>query len=128
MKQNKFLRENIMDESAVYSLLRQWSTNIGIGECASKEKARKSKDGLEGRIKRCVGNPVVFDLDSHCDQKAIQKKLCEELPELADVILSTPEIMDGYSWTRSDFIDLYFEHYRLVVEKIGQILAKSDAM
>jgi len=99
---------------------------LDIGEHQSKEKANKNHGGLMGRIKRATGQPVVFDSDSYQNQKEIQKSLCNELPELSDIIRSVPEIMDGYHWTRNDFIELYFEHFRIVVEKIQRITSATD--
>jgi len=112
----------------VVELLKRWNIILDIGEHQSKEKAKKNKDGLMGRITRSVGQPVVFDFDTYDTQKNIQNVLCQELPQWSDIIRSTPEIMDGYHWTRSDFIELYFEHFRMVVEKLEHIVNKQNAM
>lgn len=114
--------DNVVNETNVRSLLRKWEILIEIGEQASKTKAAKNDYGLMTRIKRTTGQPVVFDFDTYEDQKEIQKSLCQELPQWSDVILSKPEIMDGYAWTRGDFIDLYYEHFRLVVDKLKRII------
>ena len=111
-----------MNETNIQKLLKQWTILINNGERISKTKAEKNTDGLMGRIKRTTGQPVVFDLETHNKQKEIQKSICQELPQWSDIILSEPEIMHGYSWTRYDFIELYFEHFRMVVEKLQRII------
>lgn len=111
-----------MDKTKVQKLLKQWTALIENGECISKTKAEKNTDGLMGRIKRTTGQPIIFDLETHENQKEIQNSLCQELPQWSDLIRSQPEIMDGYSWTRSDFIELYFGHFKLVVEKLKRII------
>lgn len=111
-----------MNKVKIKILLEQWTDLINIGEQISKEKASKNADGLSGRIRRTTGKPVVFDSETHEDQRAIQNLLCKELPQWADLIHSQPAIMDGYAWTRNDFIDLYFEYFRFVVSKLQRIM------
>lgn len=106
----------------IQELLRRWTTLIEIGEQASKEKASKNVGGLSGRIRRTTGRSVIFDTNTYENQQKIQNLLCQEIPQWADIIRSQPEIMDGYPWTRSDFIELYFRHFRLVVEKLQRII------
>lgn len=117
-----------MNEVKVQALLKQWEIILEIGEQAAKTTAEKSTNGLLGRIKRTTGQPVVFDLTSYEKQKIIQNDLCKELPRWADVIRSKPEIMDGYSWTRKDFIELYFDHFQLVIEKLKRVVEKTSAV
>jgi len=118
----------MMNEVKVQLLLKQWEVILEIGEHAAKTKATKSTNGLLGRIKRTTGQPVVFDLTSYQDQKIVQNNLCKELPQWADVIRSKPEIMDGYSWTRKDFIELYFGHFRFVVEKLKRVVDQKSSV
>jgi hypothetical protein len=113
-----------MSKDNVTLLLREWTCLVAKGEEISKEKAGKSKGGLLGRIKRTRGHPVVFDFETHNAQLKIQEELCSELPAWADVIRSQPEIMDGWAWTRGDFIELYYSHFRLVIEKLQEITRK----
>lgn len=117
-----------MNETNVRALLKRWSILLEIGEQASKTKAAKGGDGLITRIKRTTGQPVIFDLDTYEDQKKIQNSLCIELPQWSDIIHSKPEIMDGYAWTRGDFIELYYEHFRLVVDKLKRIIDESTTV
>lgn len=117
-----------MSETKVKILLQQWGVLIDTGEESSKTKASEAKGGLNGRIKRTVGLPVIFDFKTYDEQVAIQKELCKELPQWSDVISSQPEIMDGYPWTRGDFIELYFEHFRLVVSKLHKITRQQNTL
>jgi len=109
----------------VQVLLEQWKKLIDIGEQVSIQKARRNKDGLKGRIRRTSGMPVIFAFDSYDKQRKLQNLLCKELPQFADLIRSTPEIMDGHPWKRKDFIELYFSHYRIVVEKLRRLTSQS---
>ncbi len=112
-----------MNKINILDLLREWTTCLENGKKASIAKAEKQKpDGLNGRIRRTVGKSVIFDFESYSCQQKIQSSLCKELPEFSDLIRSEPEIMDGYSWTRKDFIDLYFEHFGIIIEKIRYIV------
>jgi hypothetical protein len=117
-----------MNKTVVQDLLTKWITCVRQGKMRSKQKAHQQKpDGLSGRIKRTTGKPVIFDFKSLSDQNIIQGLLCKELPELSSLILSEPEIMDGYSWTRKDFIDLYFRHFEIVIEKIRRIAEQENS-
>jgi len=110
-----------MDSERIKKLLKQWEQLLESGEKIIKKKLSKISDGgLNGRIRRVSGAPVVFDDKINSRQKEIQEKLLVHLPHLAELITSEPAIMDGYSWKRRDFVDLYFSHFRVVVYKIGQ--------
>lgn len=117
-----------MNKVKVQQLLDRWNTLLEIGEQASRGKASKSQDGLDGRIKRTIGTPVIFDSDTFGSQNDLQASLCQEIPQFADLIHSKPEIMDGYQWTRGDFIELYFEHFRLVIEKLRRLTDQPSDM
>lgn len=114
-----------MNKPMVQELLTQWTELIVVGEQASIKKAKRNSEGLNGRIRRITGKPVIFDFESYDKQIKIQNLLCKELPKWAGVILSQPEIMHGYSWTRKDFIELYFRHFRLVVEKLKKTIDRT---
>lgn len=111
-----------MNNVSVMQLLDQWYHLLNTGEKASKRKAMQNTGGLIGRIQRTTGSPVIFDSDTCEKQRKIQSDLCKELPKFADLIRGEPEIMDGYAWTRKDFIELYFEHYRIVIEKLKRLI------
>lgn len=111
-----------MDKQKVHQLLIEWSMLIETGSKTSIQKASEHPGGLSGRINRTTGNPVIFDSDIYKQQLIIQKQLCIELPRWADLICSQPAIMNGHKWNRKDFIELYYSHYLLVVEKIEHIV------
>ena len=116
-----------MNKTRIQELLDQWLLVIDTGEQTSKTKAKKIVGGLMGRIKRTTGQPVIFDLKMHESQIKIQSDLCQELPQWSDLIRSEPAIMDGWPWIRCDFIQLYFEHFRVVVEKLRRVTNMSTA-
>lgn len=117
-----------MNSVVVKELLEQWKELIEKSRKTSITKAEKTSGGLLGRIKRTTGKPVIFDFDSYAQQQDTQNILCRELPQWSDLIRSQPEIMDGYSWTRGDFIDLYYSHYKLVIEKLGRAIKQQSPM
>lgn len=114
-----------MNKTKIQKLLDHWLLVIETGENVSRTKAEQIIGGLLGRIKRTTGQPVVFDIKTHDNQTIIQNSLCHEIPQWSDLIRSQPALMDGYSWTRGDFIQLYFEHFRLVVEKLQRIVDRT---
>jgi len=83
------------------------------------------KDGPHTRIHRSRGRPVVFDYLSYKKQKKIQDELVEELPHLKGVIYSEPAI-SGYTWKVSDYIDLYYDHYAIVIQKIDKAITDGE--
>ncbi len=115
-----------MNKPKIQTLLKQWDSLIKIGQKESKGKAGKSPGGLDGRIKRTTGASVIFDSDTFEKQSKIQVALCKELPKWSDLINSQPEIMDGHPWKRGDFIDLYFNHFGMVIEKLNRIMKGTD--
>lgn len=112
----------------ISDLLDQWSDVLVRGNKESIKKVNKRPGGLNSRIKRTVGNPIVFDADTYDEQQRIQKALCMELPHLSGVIRSNPETMDGYAWTCKDFIELYYGHFRLVISKVRQSIEQQSTM
>ncbi len=117
-----------MNKVVVKELLAEWTDLIKESKKACTKKAGKASDGLKRRITRTSGKPVVFDFTTYEQQQKIQNALCVELPKWADLIRSEPEIMNGYSWTSADFIDLYHSHFTVVVEKLGRVLLQEDNM
>ena len=113
-----------MNKTKVQKLLKRWSGLIDANEEVSIEKANQNEGGLKGRIKRTTGTPIVFNFKTHKDQQDIQNALCKELPQWTDLIRSQPEIMDGHAWFRRDFIELYAEHFRIIVERLKRITSK----
>lgn len=110
-----------MNGKRVQQLISRWYNLLEVGEKTAKTKASQNRDGLRGRITRTTGMPVIFDSDTLESQKHLQAELCIELPELTNLINSQPEIMDGYAWIRDDFIELYFRHFRIIIEKLRRL-------
>jgi len=110
-----------VDITKIKLLLRRWTSLLDDAELIWMEKAEDC-GGLSGRIKRTHGEHIVFDVHTNDEQIRIQNDLSSELPELSHIIKSDPSLMNGFQWQRADYIYLYFEHFRLVVEKISQIL------
>ena len=108
----------------IRKLLDQWTILLQNGEKMCKKKIEKRPGGLNSRIKRTTGKPIIFDANTYEAQQKIQKTLCMELPHLSHIIRSNPEIMNGYAWLCKDFIELYFLHFRLVVAKIRKAVDK----
>lgn len=117
-----------MNEIVIRELLAEWTDLIITSKKACIKKASKTTNGLHRRIKRTSGKPVVFDFKTYEQQQKIQNALCLELPGWADLIRSEPEIMNGYSWTIADFIDLYHSHFTIVVEKLSRIILQKNNM
>lgn len=117
-----------MNAEKIQQLFDKWDILLDTGEKAAKTKASQNTDGLEGRIRRTTGTPVIFDFDTFENQRGIQNLLCQKLPQFANLIRSQPEIMDGHAWIRGDFIELYFRHFRLVVEKLRKLTGPTTDM
>jgi len=111
-----------MNKNKIVQLLNDWSKLLEIGIDIAKSKAANGHGGLNGRIRRTTGCPVIFDFNTYSKQQKIQKSLCDELPNFEKLINSVPEIMDGYAWQCGDFIELYFNHYKIVVLKIKKAI------
>lgn len=111
-------QEVILNINRINHLLDIWSKLLIVGEELAQDKVTKSNGSLDGRIKRTTGQPVIFDFETYKKQTRIQAELSTELPLLTDLINSQPAIMDGFSWTKRDFIELYFYHYNMVVQKL----------
>lgn len=118
----------VIDYNEIQQILQRWDEVLDTGEINAKLRAEKTQGGLMGRIKRVSAQPIIFDIDAYHAQKAIQHTLCKVFPQWSDIILSIPEIMDGYHWIRKDFIELYFEHFRLVNNKLRQIICRENVL
>jgi len=108
----------------IAELLNKWETIIRTGKKESLKKANSYTGGLSARITQLDRFPIVFDHKFDGEQKRIQKNITNESPELNNLINTLPEILRGYKWTRKDYIDLYFNHYSIVIEKIRKQISK----
>jgi len=101
----------------IEKLLEQWQKLLKLNARASLEKASLLKGGLKKRVK-LEGKAITFDYNTTKIQTQIQKQLIELLPEHEILILSEPtEILD-FDWKVEDYLELYANHYNLVVVKL----------
>lgn len=107
----------IYDRESVKSFLVVWEQLLETGRIASN---KKQKDPNK-RIHRTTGSPIIFDRSSWKEQINIQKSLTHLMPEYKDLINSEPAL-NGYEWKTSDYIELFFDHYELVIYKLKEKL------
>ena len=112
----------MINEVKIRVVLKDWKTAIELGRIEVLDKIKKLPNGLRGRIKRINGNPIIFGLKYHKDMIILRNQLCTELPHLADIIRSDPDLLDGFAWSRGDYVELYFSHYEMVIDKIRRAL------
>jgi len=108
------------EESTVGKLIAEWLEVIMQGAHQSRENAKKMSDGLQTRIRPKKNKPRILDHKTHVRQKKIQDALARKLPDLKKLIYSEPAITD-HDWGANDYIELYYEHYTIVVQKLCEI-------
>lgn len=106
----------------VEKLLEQWKVVLKLNAKNSMVKASQSKNGLKNRIK-FDGKIVIFDYPTTKAQHQIQKELLKLMPEFQALILSEPAILE-YDWITEDYLELYSNHYNLVVTKLLEAIGK----
>jgi len=106
-------------------LLAERSGNVLEGRTKSLRHARAFPKGLSTRLSRLPTPPVIFDLRVWEQQCLIQTKLHNIFPQFKDIICSKPAT-DGYLWKVGDYIDLYYDHYTLVIRKIRKLIANAS--
>ena len=114
-----------MRNEMVDQLLMQWEGILSTTKTCVDERIDQFGDGRETRIKRTEGGPVIFDFKNAVKQKKMQERLCEEMPQLADLINSEPAT-EGYKWKVGDYVELYLRHYELVIKKIRENMEETD--
>jgi hypothetical protein len=105
----------------VQLLIDSWIEIIKTCARDSIKNASKMKNGLDSRIFSNDGKKIIFDYVSEKRQKEIQNKLYYLRPDLTELISSEPPILDE-EWNVKDYIELYHNHYMLVVEKLRKII------
>lgn len=102
--------------------LKSWELVLQTGKKISLENIAKrlEKDPNE-RIHRTDDPPIVFDRKFYAAQRDIQSQLTQQFPEHTELINSVPAIT-GYEWKIVDYIDLYFRHFHLVIQKLRKKL------
>lgn len=103
-------------------LLVQWQKLLKLNAKASIEKASLLKGGLKKRVK-LEGKVIIFDYQTIKIQKQIQNQLIKLLPKHETLIISEPAILD-FDWKVEDYLELYANHYNLVVLKLLEALEK----
>lgn len=103
-------------------LLNMWEKVNKENAKNSREKAISLKGGLDVKIKIKDNAVVIYDYKTTKMQQQIQKELTSIFPErYASIIASKPAIMD-FDWKVNDYLELYFNHYRVVIEKLKGII------
>lgn len=109
------------EKTTVGLLIAQWLEVIMLGTHQARKNAKRMSEGLQTRIKpKSNKQPRVLDHKTHIRQKAIQAKLVKILPNLKPIICSEP-VMTDYAWKVSDYIDLYYDHYIIVIQKLCEM-------
>lgn len=109
-----------LKNSTVGELIAEWLKVIILGTQQSRANAKKMTDGLQTRIRPKQNKLKVLDHKTHIRQKKIQELLTKKLPHLKDLIHSEPAITD-HDWQASDYIELYYEHFTIVIQKLCEI-------
>ena len=115
-----------MNHESIEGLLTKWHGILIAAKMRIDSKIDQFSNGRDTRIKRTEGRPVVFDLRTAMQQKDIQDQLCVELPQLANVIRSEPAIQ-GYNWKVGDYVELYLQHYQLVIQKVREAITNVNS-
>lgn len=110
----------ILEQPTVGELIAEWLKVIVMGMQQSKKNAQKMSSGLQTRIKPKLNKPRVLDHKTHVKQKVIQAALAKKLPHLKKLIYSEPAITD-HAWKADDYIELYYDHYTIVIQKICEM-------
>jgi len=108
----------------IQGLLDEWKEALMVGRERAEENISAFELGPNTRVKK-TDDVTVFDFKTADDQYLIQQQLCSELPLLSHLITSKPAI-EGYQWRAGDYIDLYFDHYQLVVEKSEEAITATN--
>ena len=108
------------EKSTVGELIAEWLKVIILGIQQSRENVKRMSDGLQTRIRPKQNKPKILDHKTHIRQKKIQEALAKKLPHLKELIYSEPAITD-HDWNAKDYIELYYEHFTIVIQKLCEI-------
>lgn len=112
---------NIKDKT-VRELLNIWKGILKGGQERSEARIESVLAKYPNqKIHRTSGTPIIFDKTCSQEQRSIQRILCNYMPEHRNLIESEPDLT-GYQWKISDYVELYFNHYYLVIEKLGEVI------
>lgn len=108
------------EKSTVGELIAEWLQVIMLCAHQSRENAKRMSNGLQTRIRPKQNKPKILDHKTHIRQKEIQAALVKKLPHLKELICSEPAIAD-HDWPASDYIELYAEHFTIVIQKLCEM-------
>jgi len=106
-------------------LLEQWEDLLDNSHKKSCHNAKISYRNLNHKTQSPNNKPIIFDQDGYAKQTHIQAKLCSLLPDLKCIINAEPDIND-YNWKIGDYLELYFNHYRIIIQKIRKFGINSE--
>ena len=109
------------DFDEIQLLLDSWIEVVKTCAKESRKNASRMKDGLNGRVIIKDGKRIIFDYPSDKRQMEIQEQLRYFRPDLTNLIMSEPSIFDE-EWKVEDYLELCYNHYILVIEKIRKII------
>ncbi len=114
-------------DKTIQELLNIWKGVLKGGQERSKARVESVlvKHPCQ-KINRTSGSPVVFDRVCSKEQRSIQKILCGYMPEHQNLITSEPALT-GYLWKMLDYVELYFNHYYLVIAKLEEVIGNASA-
>lgn len=107
-----------MDKERVQGLIQEWCVILIQGKARAQLRYLTIPKIF---VPRTGPGVEVFDRMFYEEQYEIQMSLCEELPEFIQMMFSEPDL-DNDNWKVNDYIELYLNHYFLVITKIQEIL------
>lgn len=109
------------DKSHIEALLSCWEHLIEEDINIIHDKISNLPGGLNGRLKKKVGSVAVFNAEGRKRLQDIRQIIATAFPEMKDLIMSDPDfLLNGHHWKRGDYVELYFEHYKILIDKIRQ--------
>lgn len=106
-------------------MLNVWSSLLKLGIINANDTVDEIlKRDPDKKIHRTNGPPIVYDRLTSQSQIEIQAQLCKLMPEHTDVINSEPALT-GYNWKIKDYVELYYNHYNLVIIKLKETLCNA---
>lgn len=100
----------------VHALLDHWERLLTEYREVSLQNVCRIRGGPEAQVCEKESKPLVMDQRLHRAQQGIQTELASILTTHREIVWATP-ILPG-DWQALDYLDLYVEHYRLVIEKL----------
>lgn len=110
-----------IDKANIEALLSCWEHIMEEDAHIVRDKIAQLPGGINGRLKRMTGSVIVFNAEGRKQLQNIRLAITKMVPELKNLIMSDPDfLLEGHPWKRGDYVELYFEHYKILVDKIRQ--------